>query len=447
MQLPDALAWLDRHLNREATAGRVEGLSLEPMQALTAVLGDPQRAYPVIHVTGTNGKGSVARMIEALLSEHGLVVGTYTSPHLARVNERLRRAGEPISDAELAGVLSELADLSASGFPPLATVQPSWFELLTAAAVSWFATTAVDVAVVEVGLLGRYDATNIVEADVAVVTNVGRDHTDGGGDWRSEVAWEKAGIITPGSTLVLGETDPALRPVFDAEGPGRILVREQDFGVAEDRHAVGGHVVELWTPGGFVHDVALGLHGTHQADNAALALAATEAFFDRPLDGEVVRAAMASLRLAGRFEVVQRNPLLVLDGAHNLPAAAAAARTLREEFAVQSRRILVVGTLQGREPRELLEALDARSAALVIACDAPSPRRVPAEEIAAAADALGVACEIEPEVDAAVDRALVEAEPPDAILVTGSLYVVGAARASLGLDESPGADRAPRREQ
>src|SRR6516165_5606643 len=192
-----ALRYLDEHVNLEATAGRVEGLSLERMRALAHVLGDPQHAYPVIHLTGTNGKGSTARMIATLLREAGLSVGLYTSPHLEKVNERLNWDGLPIADDEFATLISDLAALE-----PMLQQRPSYFELLTAAAFRWFAELAVDVAVVEVGLLGRYDATNVCEARVAVLTNIGSDHTDHQGDWRRRIADEKVGIVEPDSTFV-----------------------------------------------------------------------------------------------------------------------------------------------------------------------------------------------------------------------------------------------------
>src|SRR3954470_10240656 len=206
MNLPDALDFLDRHQNLELSPGKIEGLSLDHMQRLVEVLGDPHRAFPVIHITGTNGKGSVARMVTSLLVESGLSVGTYTSPHLEALNERISWNGEPIDDASLAAAIADVATLE-----PLSGVTPSWFEIVTAAALAWFAAVAVDVAVVEVGLLGRFDATNVVDADVAVITNVGFDHTDGVGDWRAAIAHEKAGIVKPGSFLVLGETDESLR--------------------------------------------------------------------------------------------------------------------------------------------------------------------------------------------------------------------------------------------
>jgi len=422
----DALAFLDDHINREAVAGRLTGLTVEPMHALLGVLGDPHRAYPVVHITGTNGKGSVARMVTALLAEHGLTVGTYTSPHLIRVNERIARNGEPISDDEFGTVMGELVDAG-----PLAGVEPSYFELLTAAAFAWFAEVAVDVAVVEVGLLGRYDATNVVDADVAVITNIGLDHTDGEGDWRAAVAGEKAGIVKPGSFLVLGEADPALRPVFVEAAGDRLWVLGEDFGVTEDASALGGRVLELFTPGGTVGDVFVPMHGRHQSTNAALALAAVEAFFGRAVDAEVARGGFAKSSVPGRFEVLRRSPLVIIDGAHNPPGAAAAAATLDDEFHVDGRRILVLGLLEGRDAVAMLEAFDVRRADLVVTCTPDSPRAVPARELAGVVQAFGVRVEVAPDVDDAVALALANAGDKDAVLITGSLYVVGAARAAL----------------
>ena len=423
MNYAEALRHLDGHINLEATAGAVHGLSLEHIQGVVGVLGDPQDAFRTVHVTGTNGKGSTARMITALLVEHGLSVGTYASPHLQRVNERIAWNGEPITDDELAELVTGLARLV-----PLSGVEPSYFELLTAGAFSWFAEKAVDVAVVEVGLLGRYDATNVIHADVAVVTNVGQDHTDGKGEWRQAIASEKAGIIEPESFLVLGERDPALQQVFLAEGPSEAWLRPGDFDATADRYAVGGHVLDVRTPHGELHDLYLPLHGSHQVDNAACAVAAVEAFFGRPLDIDVAQAALAGVTTPGRFEVVRHAPLLIIDGAHNPDGATAAARTLTEEFDVVGRRVLVVGMLRGRDPVQMLEALEVRRADLLVACTPPSARAMPAAEVAAVGRALGVLTEQVDDVASAVERALAVSTEEDVVLVAGSLYVAGAAR-------------------
>jgi dihydrofolate synthase/folylpolyglutamate synthase len=427
----ESLRFLDAHINHEATAGLIHGLSLDHMHQLMAVLGEPQRAYPSIHLTGTNGKGSTARIIGALLVEHGLTVGGYTSPHLERVNERFSWNGDPISDDDFADVITGVARLT-----PLSGVEPSYFELLTAAAFVWFAEIAVDVAVVEVGLLGRYDATNVVDADVAVVTNIGQDHTDGLGDWRQRIAAEKAGIVKPDCLLVLGETDPELQATFLAEGPRAAWRRGEEFDVVEDLPAVGGRVVSIRTPHGELSELFLPLHGRHQADNLACAVAAVEGFFDRGLDPEVAQQALLGVAMPGRFEVAGRAPLVLLDGAHNPQGAMAAAETLATEFDVPGRRVLVIGLLRGRDPAAMLEAFDARRADLLIACTPPSPRALPAEELAAVARLVPVLTEVIADPATAVDRALAVSTDDDVVLVAGSLYLVGAARAALR-------DRAP----
>jgi dihydrofolate synthase/folylpolyglutamate synthase len=455
LDLDKALHYLDEHINLEVltgVAGRVEGLSLDRMRRVVEVLGDPQRDYPVIHLTGTNGKGSTARMISALLAAHDLSVGTYTSPHLEHITERISRNGEPIPVDEFAAVIGDLASLEG-----LMAVRPSYFELLTAAAFSWFSQVAVDVAVVEVGMLGRWDATNVADGQVAVVTNVGKDHTDGVGDWRRSVAAEKAGIVKPGSHLVLGETDPALRPLFvsspGSSGPASVWVRDSDFGVVTDRLAIGGHVVDLRTPNDVVEDVLLPVHGAHQVDNAACAVAAVEAFFGRALHPDVVASAFAGLRLPGRFEVLNRGPLLILDGAHNVDGAAAAARTLADEFDVGAApRRWVLGMLEGRDAGEMVDAFGVRLGDEVVCCTPPSPRGVPAETLASVVAARGATVTVEPDVGRAVEATWRAATAgagsggagsggadgvvEGVVMVTGSLYTVGAARTAcrrLGL--------------
>ena len=423
MNFNESLAYLESHINLEATAGLIHGLSLDHMQRLIGVLGDPQESFPVIHVTGTNGKGSTARMITALLVEHGLSVGTYSSPHLQRINERISWNAEAISDEQFAAVVTEIARVA-----PLSGITPSYFELLTAAALLWFAESAVDVAVVEVGLLGRYDATNVCEADVAVITNIGRDHTDGEGEWKQAIATEKAGIITGTSTLVTGVTDSTLKAIFDAEGPERMYAADVDYEVISDLYAVGGHLIDLRTPFGTYEDLLVPLHGAHQSDNAVTAIVAVESFFDRLLDETVVQEAFRSVTMPGRFEVVSHSPLLILDGAHNPEGARAAALTLRDEFDVAGRRVLVIGMLGGRDVVEMLESLDVRNADLVIACTPNSPRAVPAVDVAAVVRAMGVMVEQIDDVPTAVQRAIDVSTEDDVILVAGSLYVAGAAR-------------------
>ena len=426
MNLREALAWLDRHINLEANAGRPAGASLDRMREIARVLGDPHQAYPSIHITGTNGKGSVARITTALLQASGLTVGTYTSPHLERINERISRNLEPIPDDDLAEAFSAVAAIE-----PIIDGAPSHFEILTAAAFHWFADVAVDVAVLEVGLLGRYDCTNIVDAPVAVLTRVAADHTDRSEGWRRAIADEKSGIVKPGSTFVLGETDPDLRDIFEAAPAAELWLRDRDFGVEVNRVAVGGRLLDLRTPGADYVDVFLPLHGAHQGDNAAIALAAVEAFFGRPLAPEVVEEAFASVTVPGRLEAVAHSPSVLLDAAHNPDGAEALTAALAHSFTVVGSRYLVMGMLAQQDPVEMLTALGAPGFDLVIVCTPPgSPRARPAAQVAEVAASMGINAEVVPDPVEAVARAVALAEEEDLVVVAGSIYVIGAVRAA-----------------
>jgi dihydrofolate synthase/folylpolyglutamate synthase len=424
--LASAIAFLNSHVNLETAPFRRATPTLDRMTGLCALLGDPQLAYPAIHLTGTNGKGSTARMITALIGAHGLHVGTYTSPHLERLNERMTWDGEPICDDDLASGLLTLAPLERH-----LDVALTHFEILTATALAWFADVAVDVAVVEVGLGGRWDSTNIVDGAVAVVTNVGLDHAEVIGPSRSDIAEEKAGIVKPGSILVLGETDRAVTGPFYARGAAEVWARNEDFGCARNRVAHGGRVVDLRTPAGSYDDVFVALHGPHQGDNAACALAAVEAFFGRPLEPDLVSEALAKVRVPGRFELMRRHPLVVLDGAHNPDGARALGRTLREDLAGRVPDVVLAGFTAGRDPTEMLEALGVDGVGLLVACKPPSPRGQEAASVAAAARSLGLDAESADSVGAGLARALGRAGEDGFLLVTGSLYVVGEARSRL----------------
>jgi len=425
MSFAEANEWLNRHINREAVAGDWDTLSLVGPERLMAIMGDPHRAFPVIHVTGTNGKGTVSRMIERLLSAAGLTVGVFASPHLESITERMSRSGDDITESEFGEVIGGIAAMEA-----MFDSTPSYFELLTAAAFRWFSDTAVDVAVVEVGIFGRFDATNVVDAEVAVITNVGKDHTDGEGEWQQKIAFEKAGIIKPDSAVVLGPVADELASIFSAE-PHRVLFRaETDFELTDRQVAVGGQMLAVHTPFGDLDEVYLPLHGEHQGENAAIALMAAEAFFGRALQAEIVQTAMAAVEGPGRFEVISVEPLVVLDTAHNVPAAAAVVDTLNSEITVSGTRIAVVGMLE-RNADEVLAAFDIASFDVVIACTPDSGRAIPAPDLAASARALGASAEVVPTVADAVERALVIAGELDLILITGSAYTVGEARRHL----------------
>ena len=429
MDFQGALGFLDRHVNLEATAGRVHGLSLDVMRGLVACMGDPQQDVRTIHVTGTNGKGSVAAMAASLLDALGLRVGIYSSPHVDTIRERLAIGGMIIDEEEFANLIGDLAR-----YAEAASETPSYFELMTAAALLWFANEAVDVAVVEVGLLGRFDATNVVESDVAVVTNIGRDHTDGQGDWRRAIAGEKAGIVRAGRPLVLGETAIDVRDLFLAEQPDPLFECGRDFGVTATQMAVGGLQVDLFGPHGRYDEVFVSLLGAYQADNAAVALAAVEAFVGAPLGEEVVEQGFGTVRLPGRLEVAATGPLVLLDGAHNQEAARAVAEAVPEIFFeghAAGRRIIVFGALGPREPSEMLEELAVLAPELVVTCTAPSPRSVSADRLAEMARGLGLDAEPVSAVGEAVRLAVTLADEEDMVLVTGSFYVLAPAREAL----------------
>ena len=292
---------------------------------------------------------------------------------------------------------------------------------------------------VEVGLLGRYDATNVIDSDVSVVTNIGRDHTDGTGDWRRDVASEKAGIIRAGRPLVLGETSIDLREVFVAESPHPLWERGADFGVRGAERAVGGQLLDLWTPSGDHAEVFLPLHGAHQADNAGIALASAEAFLGAPLGKDAVAEGFGSVSIPGRMEVAATEPLVVLDGAHNQQAIRALVAAVPEVFGA-ARRIVVIGALGPREPAEVFDELAPLAPDLTIACAAPSPRAVPATDLAALARQRGMAAEAVADAVDAVRLAVTLADEADLVLVTGSFYVLSAAREALALmaDEEDG---------
>ncbi len=431
--IEDALAWLDGHTDFESKVPNRRSLpTLDRIRELVRMLGDPERAYPAIHLTGTNGKGSTAAMATALLMARGLSVGTYTSPNLSKVNERISRSASPIDDASLLEVLGGLSLIE----PSLAD-RPTRFELLTAAAFAWFADVAVDAAVIEVGVGGTWDATNVIDGIVAVLTNVSYDHTDVLGPTLEGIARDKAGIVKPGSIAVVGEEDPmlvaAIRSVADEAGAAQVWVRGEEFDCTSNRLAVGGRLVDLRTPGGFYREVPLPLHGEHQGLNAACALAAAEAFFGAPLDPGVVAEGFSNVAVPGRLEVVGHRPLRLLDGAHNVAGMQVLARALAD-FSVTGETVAVVGMLSGRDPQAMLAPLAAAGVRRVVACAPQSPRAQPAGAVADAAIAAGMEALVAGTVGDAVTLAGELAGGDGLVVVAGSLYVVAEAR-SLLVDE------------
>jgi dihydrofolate synthase/folylpolyglutamate synthase len=435
----DARGWLSTHVNLEAgigvPSGRERGApTLERISTLLTYLGSPETEFPAIHVTGTNGKTSTARILVQLLMSLGLKVGAYTSPHLEQVNERMTIDGHLIDDDELDEML-----FAVSLVEEAMNIDPSYFEILTGAAFRWFADEAIDIAVVEVGLGGTWDATNVIDSRVSVITNVSVDHVEFLGAAREQIATEKAGIVKPDSALVLGETDPALQEIFVARGPRAVVRRDVDFGVRKNVLAVGGRFIDLYAHDAEYPDLFLPLHGAHQADNAAIAVAAACEFVDVALPHDVVEDALRTVQTPGRLEVVGRQPLVLLDGAHNVAGAIALRLALAEEFD-DGVRTLVVGLLREKDPREMLTALgvedlaDVERGGILVVCRPPSPRALAPALVAQAAVELGVPVDRIEMVDSvanAVSTALLATPTDGQIVVTGSLYLVGAARSVL----------------
>ena len=286
--------------------------------------------------------------------------------------------------------------------------------------------------VIEVGLLGRWDATNVVHSDVAVLTNVSLDHTEFAGPTHAHIAREKVGIVKPSSVFVQGETRPDLEEIFAAAQCSRRVTRNRHFELTHNDLAVGGRLVSMRTTRATYGEVFVPLHGSHQGDNALAALVAVEEFFDHAIDRDVLDEAFASVVMPGRFEVMGHQPLVIVDGAHNVGGAEVCSDVFFNDFQVEGRRLLVVGMLKSREPRELLGALRADEFDVVVCCTAPTPRGTQANDVATAAREIG--CEevlAIDDIDAALLHAYRQMRGEDALLVAGSLYVVGAARPVL----------------
>ncbi len=429
-RLAAALARLDDHAHAVAPPGRRGEPSLRRTAALLRALGDPHRAVPVLHITGTNGKSTTAALAGALLGAAGQRVGVYTSPHLERPNERLVMAGEPIGDEALATLLERV--LEAEG-PALGDERAGYFELLTVAAFTWFAESGAEAAVVEVGIGGRADATNVADGRVAVVTNVAMDHAEVLGPTLAHIAREKAGIVKARSHLVLGQIDPSLLPIFSSTPARRAWRLGADFGWGAAAPAEGGQCLDLFTPGARYEAVYLGLAGPHHAANASTALGAVEAFLEAPVPPAAVSRALAGAASPGRLEVVEveGGPCFVLDGAKNPAGAASAREGVPAATGGRDAAVVVVGLLSERDPVEMLSALGIGAGSVLVACPPASPRGLPASVVAQAARRLGAGAAEAPSVGEALDRAGRMAGPGQVVLVTGSFYVVGPARAWL----------------
>jgi dihydrofolate synthase / folylpolyglutamate synthase len=420
--------------------------SLGRISALVDLLGSPHRAYPVVQVAGTNGKTTTARMVDELLRGFGLRVGRFTSPHLQSMRERIVLDGEPVSAQRFVETYDDIAPyvqmVDSAGEHPM-----SFFEVMVGMAYATFADAPVDVAVIEVGMGGTWDATNVVDARVAVVTPVALDHAEYLGPDVATIAGEKAGIIKPDAIAVLarqqpGALDALVRRAVEVEA---VVAREgTEFGVLDRKVAVGGQQLRLQGLGGEYDDVFIPLFGAHQAQNAATALAAVEAFLGAgattgTVDVDTVRAAFAAVRSPGRLERVRTSPTVLVDAAHNPAGMAATVEAIRESFDF-TRLVGVVGAVRGKDVPGMLAALEEVCAELVVT-ENSSPRAMPADELGAlAVDAFGAdRVSVSPRLPEALTEAieLAEAGPDDAlggsgVLVTGSVITAGEARTLMG---------------
>jgi dihydrofolate synthase/folylpolyglutamate synthase len=417
--------------------------SLKRIEAICEALDHPEDSLQAIHITGTNGKTSTARIATRVLASAGLSVGTYTSPHLQTIRERISLNGVPISEDDFGDVFDHVGPFASAVQADLGEGL-TYFEILTAMFFMWAAEQPVDAAVVEVGLGGRWDATNVITAPVAVITNVGLDHTGLLGMERTQIAREKAGIIKADAVAVTGERAPDVLAVLGAEADrvdARMSTIDRDFAVADNRVALGGRYLSLRTGARSYEELFLSLHGAHQGVNAAVALEAATRFIPaRELDETVVAEAFASTFVAGRLESIKLNGgetrTVVLDVAHNPDGASALVTSLAEAFAFE-RVVFVVGILADKDYRGMLAEL-ARLECSLFFTEAKTVRSVPADELRVAADELALPSEVIDDVAKATDAAIDSAGRGELVCITGSHYVVGEARTHLRGTPAPG---------
>ncbi|MEU9045816.1 MULTISPECIES: folylpolyglutamate synthase/dihydrofolate synthase family protein [unclassified Kitasatospora] len=441
----DALRDVETELSQRWPENKLEP-SLDRIEALMDILGQPQRSFPSIHITGTNGKTSTARMIEQLLNGFELRTGRYTSPHVESVTERISLDGAPISPERFVEVYRDIEPY-VQMVDAAQPVPMSFFEVLTGMAYAAFADAPVDVAVVEVGMGGSWDATNVIDSAVAVITPIGLDHTDKLGETTGEIAVEKSGIIKSGAVAVVAQQqlDAAQIILRRAVEVDATVAREGlEFGVIRRELAVGGQLVTLRGLGGEEYeDIFIPLHGEYQAHNAALALAAVEAFFGvggargGQLDVDKIRHAFSGVSSPGRLEIVRRSPTIVLDAAHNPHGARATVAALTESFGF-TRLVGVIGTSGDKDVAGVLEAFEPILAEVVITQNS-THRAMDVDALAAlAVEVFGEdRVQVEPRLDDAIAAAVTLAEEEGdlggaGVLVTGSVITVGEARLLLG---------------
>ena len=427
----EAEAFLDDRIGHGVQPG------LERITGLLAFMGDPQQTYPTIHIAGTNGKTTVSRMVQQILGAHGLATGGFTSPHLDTVEERYWIHGHRIESEQLTSAVSDIAWF-VRGYEESANTPVTYFEVTAALAYSIFAEQAVDVGVVEVGLGGRLDATNALIADVSVITGIDYDHMEFLGETLGEIATEKAAILKDGGTLVTGDLpEEAIDAVTDRVNAtkARWIKKGSDFDVAEAVIGVGGWQCSVTGVYSEYPELFLPLHGRHQVDNLATAIATAEMFLERALDLDLLTVAVASMRAPGRLEVVDRRPLVVLDGSHNRQGISGLSTTLDGEFPAMQWHLVLA--LRGeRDVTSLLSPLKGRIAA-VYTCAVDDPASQDPTKLADEAhDALGVPSRDFGSASEALAAAVSDAGSDGGVVAAGSLYLIGELRGSFGLSET-----------
>ena len=414
--------------------------SLDRISALVDALGAPQLSYPTVHIGGTNGKTSTSRMVDALFSELDYRTGRFTSPHLESFLERISIKGEAIAPAELIATYNDIA-LYLDLIDSRSDTPISYFEALTAMAFVAFAEHPVDIGIIEVGMGGDWDATNIVQSAVSVLMPIGLDHMEYLGETIEEIARTKAGIIKPESHVVLAAQEPEVARILleKVVEKSAIPYREGlEFALIKRDIAVGGQLISVRGVHSEYTDIYLPLHGAHQAANAAVASATVEAFVGVALDEELVRAAFASVSSPGRLEILHRDPTVIIDAAHNPHGATALANTIRNEFDFES-IFCVLGILGEKDVRGVLKALEPVVDRLIVT-KSDSPRALPVAELFAEAvqvfgnDRVFKEDDLNSAITYAMEQATLINQVSDgvsAVVITGSVVTAGSARVIL----------------
>ncbi|MCI1983145.1 MAG: bifunctional folylpolyglutamate synthase/dihydrofolate synthase [Bifidobacteriaceae bacterium] len=431
--------------------------SLDRMRYVLDLLGHPEKSFKTIHITGTNGKGSTARMSEALVRAYGLRTGLYTSPHLEKVNERIAIDGQQISDERFVDLYEQVIDfINLADKHSLDNGGPrmSFFEVLTTMAIWAFADAPVDVAIVEVGMGGLWDATNVIDADAAIIGPVGMDHMQWLGNTVEEIATEKAGIIKAGSTVIVGPQDhESVQKILADKAhsePGTTLLRDgEELTVLSRVPAVGGQMATLQTPNGRYEDVPISMFGEHQAHNALAALAAAEVVIPvtGTLDGDLVGEALGGVKVPGRIEVIRTSPTTIIDGGHNVQAVTALRKAIEESFDFQQ-LVGVVSMMGDKQVEAVLGILEPLLSQIVVTQNSDTGRVMPVDELEKVAKSVFGEDRVfaEPSMPDAIAKAVDLVDTDDelgvgyghGVLITGSFVTAGDAR--ILLKETPNKD-------